>query len=95
MVLTLHDLSLQASHGIPLEDFREPEIVRKIDDLKESDRNVDAWFSDFDAEMSDYNDLLWDNGNINGTVNETSMCDYPNDLRAQLDSVRAKIELVM
>ena len=70
--------------------------MQKIDDLKESDRNVDTWFSEFDAEMSVYNDLLWENGSVNGTVNETNMCDYPADvLYTQLDSIRQKIILVM
>ena len=69
--------------------------MRKIDDLKESDRKVDTWFSEFDAEMLDYNNTLWEGGTVGGTVNETSMCDTPDVLKAKLVNVRAKIDLVM
>ena len=69
--------------------------MRKIDDLQESDRDVDTWFSEFDAEMTEYNNLLWEGGNINGTVNETNMCDYPEVLKSQLNTVSEKIALVM
>ena len=70
-------------------------MKRKINDLKESDRDVDTWFSEFDAEMSDYNNLLWEGGSVNGTVNETNMCDTPEVLKNKLLTIREKIDLVM
>ena len=88
--MACNTLYLQGTHGSPMEDEREAEIMRKYDGLSVHDRNLDQWKLDFTAAMEAYEEKLYMSGTTN--VNETQICDGADELRADLANVQAKAE---
>ena len=70
--------------------------MRKMEDLDATERSVDTWFTEYEAEMQDYTNLLTNNGTGTGVNNtdESVMCDNPQSLKDKLTTVKEKIDIV-